>query len=366
MAKPISRLTIRGFKSIKALEGFELRPLNILIGANGAGKSNFVAFFAMLQAMVKRNLEGYVREHGEADAHLFLGPKRTKRISGELEFPPNRYSFSLKRTVKGKFYFERETSAFEDHEYVLGTGHAESKLWDRRDAVGKWGGPSVESYVCDSVSSWTVYHFHDTSDTAAVRGSGTVRDYERLRPNGENLAAFLLRLRDNDESVYTSIRDTIRLVAPFFDDFKLRPEPNGQDDTVLLEWTQQGSDYPFHPSQLSDGTLRFICLATALLQPEPPAAMLFDEPELGLHPFALSVLGGLLRQASTRTQVIVSTQSASLLDCFEPEDVVVVDRRDGASEFRRLERAALDEWLDEYSLGELWQKNVFRGGPAHE
>jgi predicted ATPase len=158
----------------------------------------------------------------------------------------------------------------------------------------------------------------------------------------------------------------VRLVAPFFDDFKLRPQPNGADTTVQLEWTQKGSDYPFHPSQLSDGTLRFMCLATALLQPSPPATMVFDEPELGLHPYALGVLAGLLKQASERTQVIVSTQSAPLLDHFEADQVIVVDRKDGASEFRRLDPAMLTEWLNDYSLGELWQKNVFEGGPADE
>ncbi len=154
----------------------------------------------------------------------------------------------------------------------------------------------------------------------------------------------------------------MRLAAPFFDDFRLEPEANGSDEVVQLEWTQRGSDYPFHPSRLSDGTLRFACPATALLQPVPPATLVFDEPELGLHPYALNVLAGLIKQAATRTQVIVSTQSAALLDHFEPEDVVVVDRRDGASGFRRLNSEPLKAWLSEYSLGELWRKNVFDGG----
>jgi predicted ATPase len=218
----------------------------------------------------------------------------------------------------------------------------------------------------DAVSDRTAYHFHDTSSTASVRAAGTVRDYEALRFDAANLAAFLLRVLKEDKAAYDLIRDTVRLVAPFFSDFKLRPEPKGQDEHVLLEWTQKGSDYPFHPSQLSDGTLRFICLATALLQPNPPSTMLFDEPELGLHPYALGVLAGLLKQAATRTQIIVSTQSAALHDHFEPEDVIVVDRENGASTFKRLKRAELKEWLAQYSLGELWQKNVFEGGPVHE
>jgi predicted ATPase len=127
-----------------------------------------------------------------------------------------------------------------------------------------------------------------------------------------------------------------------------------------------GSDYPFRANHLSDGTLRFICLATALLQPTPPSTMLFDEPELGLHPYALSLLAGLFKQAASRTQVIVSTQSALLLNAFEPEDVIVVERAEGQSSFRRLESAQLSEWLEDYALGELWQKNVLGGRPSRE
>src|SRR5208283_981215 len=149
-------------------------------------------------------------------------------------------------------------------------------------------------HVFNAISSWVVYHFHDTSETAAMRRTGTVRDYEYLRPDAGNLAAFLLKIKETDKERYDLVRDTVRLVAPFFDDFKLRPQKNGQDDNVQIEWTQKGSDYPFHPSQLSDGTLRFICLATALLQPTPPATILLDEPELGLHPDALNTLGGLI------------------------------------------------------------------------
>jgi predicted ATPase len=137
---------------------------------------------------------------------------------------------------------------------------------------------------------------------------------------------------------------------------------------IQLEWRQKDSDYPFLASHLSDGTLRFICLATALLQPSPPATMVFDEPELGLHPFALTLLANLFEVAARRTsqQVIVSTQSAPLVNEFEPEDVIVVERAEGESVFRRLDSAKLSGWLEDYTLGELWQKNVFGGGPRNE
>jgi predicted ATPase len=157
------------------------------------------------------------------------------------------------------------------------------------------------------------------------------------------------------------------LVAPFLRDFKLRPKKSNGDEIIELEWEQTDSDYPFHASQLSDGTLRFIALATALLQPKPPATVLIDEPELGLHPQALEVLANLILQAQSRTQLIVSTQSAPLLNAFEPEQIVVIDREEGASRFRRLKADDLAAWLaEDYTLGDLWQKNVYGGGLVHE
>jgi predicted ATPase len=366
MGDAITSLTIKGFKSIRSMEDFKLGSLNVLIGANGAGKSNFVSFFSLLNSLVNQELQLAVARHGGADAHLFLGPKITKEIVAKLYFGRNGYEFTLVPTSNNRLIFGDEVAYFAgdygESRRSLGKGHDEARL--REAEEGPRG--SVPSYLRASLSSWTVYHFHDTSETAGVRRPGTTRDHERFRPDASNLAAFLLRLQECHARKYDLIRDTVRLVAPFFDDFKLRPQPNGADTMVQLEWTQKGSDYPFHPSQLSDGTLRFVCLATALLQPSPPTTMVFDEPELGLHPYALGVLAGLLRQASERTQVIVSTQSAPLLDHFDVDQTIVVDRRDGASAFHRLEAAALSEWLNDYSLGELWQKNVFEGGPANE
>jgi predicted ATPase len=224
---------------------------------------------------------------------------------------------------------------------------------------------TISQYVYESISSWTVYHVHDTSDTAAMRRTCSVRDNEYLRPDAANLAAFLLALHAEHSNVYEKVRDTIRLATPFFDDFKFRPRASNGDQVLQLEWTQKDSDYPFHASQLSDGTLRFVALTTALLQPNPPATILVDEPELGLHPYALNLLAALLKEAATKTQVIVSTQSASLLDNFEAEDVIVVERENGESVFKRLSTAELEEWLKDYSLGELWEKNIFGGRPSN-
>jgi predicted ATPase len=368
MGRPIDKITLKGFKSIRELEDFPLRNLNILIGANGAGKSNFIDFFRLLRAMADEDLQGYVLKHGGADGFLFLGPKYTQRISASLEFGKHTYEFDLALGGLADLVIAQEyiRHSSDSTMYVVSRGTRESVLL-KECREGKSRAAQILDAaglnIYGSVSSWVVYHFHDTSMLAPMRRIGSVRDNEYLRPDAGNLAAFLLMLRKAHPATYERIRDTIRLAAPFFDDFKLRPEPSNGDMSVQLEWTQKGSDYPFHVSQISDGMLRFIALTTALLQPEPPTTILLDEPELGLHPYALTLLAALLKKAAIKTQVIVSTQSARLLDNFEAEDVIVVERENEESTFKHLSSAELTEWLKDYSLGELWEKNVFGGRP---
>ena len=161
------------------------------------------------------------------------------------------------------------------------------------------------------------------------------------------------------------IRRTVRLVAPFFDDFRLLPQALNEDK-IRLEWQHVGSDAYFDASSLSDGTLRFIVLATLLLQPASlrPSVILLDEPELGLHPYAITMLASLVKPACVGTQVVFATQSTLLLDHFRPEDVLVADRVDGGTKLTRLDAADLQEWLQDYSLGQLWEKNQFGGRPG--
>lgn len=371
MGRPIDKITLKGFKSIRALEDFELGSINVLIGANGSGKSNFVSFFSFLHELVEGRLELAVNKGGGADAHLFLGPKVTKKIVAELEFGVNGYVFTLEPTVDNRLVFADERIRYEgrpgltrDVDRSIGKGHSESKLKEKlKEGINK----AISEYIYAAVSSWTLYHFHDTSETAPMRRTCSVRDNERLHSDAANLAAFLLRLRDEDAPVFNLISDTVRLVAPFFKEFHFRPKKAKGDEIVQLEWRQKNTDFPFHTGQFSDGTLRFIALATALLQPKPPTTILIDEPELGLHPFALNTLASLIRQAGEKTQLIVSTQSAPLLNAFEPDEIVVMERKQGESLFRHLSDEELKTWLEEeYTLSELWQKEVYGGGPVHE
>ncbi len=365
----LNKITIKGYRSIRELDTFELGPVNVLIGANGSGKSNFVSFFSLLREIVDGRLALAVNRAGGADAHLYLGPQITKQLYVNLVFGENGYGFTLEPTADNRLVFADERIKWSgrppyDVNRSIGSGHSESKLKEQIKEGQQ--NKAISEHIYNTVSRWVAYHFHDTSNTAAMRRTGSIRDNERLRPDGGNLAAFLYYLREQETASFTLICDTIRLVAPYFDEFTLRPQKAKDEEIIELEWKQKGTDYPFHPGQLSDGTLRFIELATALLQPKPPQTIVIDEPELGLHPYAISVLADLIQSAAERTQVIISTQSATLLDYFEPQQIIVVNRQDGQSTFERLDPSTLSQWMEDYSVGELWQKNVVRGGPARE
>jgi predicted ATPase len=377
MKGAVKRISISGFKSIRELPDLEFRALNILIGANGAGKSNLVQIFQMLMAMTQKNLQKFIQENGGADNFLHNGLKYTQAIKLEFEFQShspnaagsNFYRCELTPTVDETFLINEERKYFNTVWRSYGSHSKESRLYDMRDekaANDEWHG--VGYFVYESISKWMVYHFHDTSATAPMRRSEIVEDNEYLRHNGSNIAPFLLKLKTSKShhAYYQEIVDAIRLVIPFFDDFKLDVMRFGEAEKVKLMWRQKGSDFPMQPYHLSDGSIRFICLATALLQPSPPSTIVIDEPELGLHPEAIRILGELITDAAKRTQIIVATQSPLLIDQFAIEDIVVVNRKDGQSTFERLQAEDFSAWLEEYSVGELWTKNVIQGGTNDE
>ncbi|SOY77702.1 conserved hypothetical protein [Cupriavidus taiwanensis] len=364
--KPIDQLTIKGFKSIKSLDRLRLGSLNVLIGANGAGKSSFVSYFRMLGEMVELRLQRWAAQEGSAERILSFGVKETTKLESFIKFGLNGYKFVLEPTVDGDFVFAKE-SLFFDGPYFgekwisLGDGHLEAKL---KEAFKSGNTRGVADYCYSSISSWKVFHFHDTSDTAGMKRWSSLHDNEYLRPDASNLAAYLYKLADEAPDIYEQIRKTIQLAIPFFDKFVLKPRrmKNGEEQIRLL-WRQRESDYTLLPSQLSDGSIRFICLVTALLQPDAPSTIIIDEPELGLHPYAITLLGSLLRSVSTKMQVIVSTQSVPLVNEFSIDDLIIVERDQGGSSFKRIDESEFDVWLNDYSVGELWEKNILGGRP---
>ena len=373
----IQKITIRGFKSIRDSE-LELRNLNVIIGANGAGKSNFIQVFRMLTAMtIGKNLPGFVGTNGGANSFLHNG-EITPEICLCFEFKSrqdgtNAYQATLRPTVDDKFLLS-EFRKYGDFSWTsFGSPCEKSRLAFQKDEhLPLFDGPDRGCLVYDTISRWMVYHFHDTNTIppfiAPMRQARMVEDYhDGLRLDASNIAPFLRMLREDSPTEYAAIVNAIRLVLPFFDDFRLDILGfRGEEQKVKLSWRQKGLDIPMQPYHLSDGSMRFICLATALLQPNPPSAIIIDEPELGLHPIAIAILAELIQAAAKRTQIIVATQSPALIDLFGIEDVIVAKREDGTSTFKRLNPEDFSVWLKDYSVGELWTKNVIEGGPTYE
>lgn len=332
----IERIRIRNFKSLQDVE-IRLNRLNVLIGANGAGKSNFVAFFRFLRALFEQRLGGYVAQEGGAERFLYRGRKVSSYLSADIDFSHKpTISLRLKPTNDNGFWLEEPNSSGGG---CLGTDYAKERL-----------------------NSFTVYQFHDTSSSSPMRLPCQLHDNEYLRGDGSNLAAYLYLLQETEPRAFRLIERTIRLIAPYFKAFKLQPNRLNAE-VIRLEWEEVDTDMYLDAQSFSDGTLRFIALCTLLLQPNPPKTIIIDEPELGLHPAAIVRLGALLRTASFQSQVIISTQSTNLLNCFEPEDLLMVDKLDGASQIRRLGEDELRAWLEDYSLGEIWEKNIIGGRP---
>jgi predicted ATPase len=366
----LHRLTLNGFKTIRRLEELELGPVNVLIGPNGAGKSNFVSFFRMLNRMMTPpgGLQLYVAKSGGASTLLHSGPAISPDIEAALTFRTERgasgYSFRLSHAAQDTLVFAEELLAntslvLEWDGWVdLGAGQRESKLMEFTQENRSI---TMMRTLWSFLQDCAVYQFHNTSETARIRQRWSVSDNQHLKEDGANLAPFLLRIREQHPTHYQRITGTLRQIAPFFADFVLEPE----NDTLLLRWREFGNDVVFGPHQASDGTLRAMALVALLLQPreELPAVIILDEPELGLHPRAISILAGLLQGVSSHSQVIVATQSPVLLDHFEPGQVIVAEREGAESVFRRLDAEKLSSWLEEYTLSELWDKNVLGGRP---
>ena len=371
--KQLSKLKIEGFRSIRFAE-IELKPLNVLIGANGAGKSNLIDFFRMLNYAVTRGFQNpYLVERGPASAILHFGANVTPLVRAELVFEmpdgTNTYSFSLADSTGDRLTFTREQVQFHPNGMELPTPPIPliprpsdesglSEVWSQND-------PTV-SFIKGLVSRCRVYQFHDTSLTSHLRDACPVSQSRNLMSDGGNLPAVLFALRDDHPDIYASIVRTLRLVIPWFDDFVLDPQGPAQRQYVLLRWRMTGRiDYEFGPGQISDGSLRLMALVTLLLLPADrlPNLLLIDEPELGLHPVAEQVIAGLLKSVARETQVIVATQSSTFLNFFEPQDVVAVEHEQGESSFHRQSPDALASWLKRYTLGEVWNKNLMGGRP---
>lgn len=349
----LDNIKITGYKSIKDLN-LDLKPINILIGSNGVGKTNFISFFKLVNNIYEQRLQNYTMQN-RADGLLYYGIKKTKKITGYLAFARNAYSFTLQPRDNGSMFIAQESSWYE------GTAYGYSNV---DESCIKKSTTYRDTWLRSYLQSYKIYHFHDTSKGAPLRSAAEVNDNRILKEDGGNLPAYLYLLQQKYPKTLRRIELVIQSVMPYFERFDLAPQE--LDNKIELVWNDiENPDKYFAANDLSDGSIRFIALATLLLQPALPSVIIIDEPELGLHPVAITKLAGMIKSAAARgCQMIISTQSVNLISQFDPEDIITVDRKDGQSIFNRLDKNVLESWLENYSLGELWTKSVINGQPT--
>ena len=376
MPEPIPRIEsvhIEGFRSLKDVT---LRPnpgITVLIGPNGAGKSNLFRFFDLLHSMLPlRRLGIFVGLEGGASHQLFHGSQRTPRMKGEIGVRTgaglNEYAFALARGNENRFHFTEERYRFSgsgsgaDAEWRhLRNGDGEARLLIAAQEAEDNGHRQAARAITDFFDEITPFQFHDTSKESPFKNHCHVTDSFRLWPNGGNLAAVLHRMQREDARRYDELCGQISWILPAFERFAMKEE----NDYVILRWRARNSGQIMGAHLTSDGSLRFFALMTLLSLPgaQLPNVILLDEPELGLHPTAIALVSGMIRSMATRRQVVIATQSPLLVDEFDLDEVRVLDLNDGQTHLRTLDPGQYQEWLEDYSTGELWRKNLLGGGP---
>jgi len=377
----LKTITVHGFKSIER-QTIELGALNVLIGANGSGKSNLLSALSFFRASALGNLDALVKRLGGADRLLYHGKKSTKSCFFSCEEAEFSYEKTLIPVAGDRLAVAKEGLSILESKVEWSEGGsdidnleeqlrdeekqhlselvAQGKITDDEAEDRRGAFPSAKQHI----EGWRMYHLHDTTATAAVKSTCNVDDNRYLREDASNLAAYLYWLKLKQPSEYRRVVSIIQLAIPYFEDFVLEPLRRN-DRTIRLEWKQRNSDAYFDADSLSDGSLRFVGLATLLNQPKwaMPRLIVIDEPELGLHPLAIRLLAEMLDAASEKTQILVATQSVTLLDNFPIEQVIVADHDGRGSLFRRLKADDYQMWLESFSVGELWEKNVLGGRP---
>ena len=369
----IESVRIRGFRSLKDVELRDLPDAQVLIGANGSGKSNFIRFFDMLSWMLKsRQLGEFVERQGGADDQLYRGNRFTPRMEAEVRLRTdsglNDYRFALAYGSPDRFYFSSEEFRF-SRESLYGEarwtslegGHREAKIVEAAQSHISGIDQTTASVIVKLLRNCTVYQFHDTSAGASIKRVWDVQDNYRLRSDGGNLAAILYYLEQHEIKRYELICRHIGRILPVFDRFSI-DERFGK---VQLRWKAKHTGRSFGAHLTSDGSLRFMALATLLNLPHElmPDVILLDEPELGLHPAAITLVADMIRVLSEQRQVILATQSPLLVDCFELDEMLVLELHDDATVFRQLDSDQYTQWLDDFTTGELWQQNLLGGRP---
>ena len=373
-ASKIESIKIKGFRSLADVELTDLPNAAVLIGPNGSGKSNVIRFLDMVYFILRfRDLATFVAQQGGADDQLYGGADTTDSLYADLVCRTSAgltgYDFTLAYSMLDRLYFHGESirqlqvnPLLAPWSYDLGRGHRETNL------VEFAGSASLPLEQAEEIRdilrlfrNRAVFQFCDTTYNSNIKARQDVNDSDRLLFHGGNLAAVLYRLEQEDPRRYDYICNLINRILPTFDRFDLE-ESYGK---VILRWKALGSDKTMGAHLTSDGSLRYFRLVTLLNLPEEmlPSVILLDEPELGLHPSAVGLVGAMIKRMSRKRQVIVATQSPLLVDEFTPEEIFVTEMKEGQTVITRQDEEYLSVWLEEFSTGELWQKNLLGGRP---
>lgn len=384
----IKSFYVEGFRSLKDVT-VKLKPLNILIGPNAGGKSNFISAMELFHDAVSGNLnDSIIKKHGgmipilwnnETNDIKFTSITRTYRRAkiskSNKKFIRHDYEVEYLFRIRqignsGNYIIKEEKLSSSDISDIL-RNLLKREIFSRvqffEDGVillepletaisqlssDKKGGFSDEFvFFCEG---WKFYYDMKSGSDSECRKSTVARSEKQLEANGDNLIAVLHTLYTGNKTFRKQLNET--LAAAFEGDFDELTFPPAEDGRVYMRWRAKSLKRELSPADLSDGTIRFLMLAAILLNPDPPPLVCIDEPELGLHPSMLHIIAEMMKDATNRTQLVVSTHSPQLVSEFtdDPESVLVVEKKDGATTMERLEKKKLAKWLKEYTLGRLW------------
>ena len=382
----INRIKISGFRRLRSLD-LPMRPFVVLIGANGVGKSSLLDACTTLSASASGNLNGTLSKFGGIANLLTRGKSEELSFTVEIEVPdhePLEYDLSLVPKGNGYAISREILSQKRDGYSELGPfKHIDASEGDIRyyekDNNGRkglctpdWELNPLETALAQVpkmyrqpeglrriLATATQYHVLDVGPRAPVKMPQQMKPAILPGPDGEDLVPYLYYLRETDRSRFDLITDSLRVAFPDFEEISFPPVAAGM---LAMTWKDRNFSKPMYMNELSEGTLRFLWLVSLLQSPNLSTVTMIDEPEVSLHPELLSLLADLMREASTRTQLIVATHSDRFIRFLKPEEVIVMDiDEEGCSSATWADQLDLDHWLNEYTLDEVWQMGRMGG-----
>jgi predicted ATPase len=387
----ISTLHMHNYRCLVDVE-LPIRDLTVVIGPNGAGKTSLLEVFQLLERGCQQELGSFLASQGGVQAVLshprIAGRPPCLQIGVELDVQsdqsdaPMDYRFELAGQQVGyminseRLEWQFDPQAKKPFQYI--DAHRDRLYYADPTKAVKMAQPDWDynrlelalaqvpkmyrepETLRSMFASTRHYSFLDVSPRAVVRSSQSLTPDTRPGPNGENLYSALYNMRASHRDIYERIG---ALLEQGFADFKRLEFPVVGAGQVTLAWYERGSREPLYPNQLSEGTLRFLWLITILLATPEPALLLLDEPEVSMHPELLKLLAALLQDASVRSQIVVATHSPDLIRWLQPEEVLIADKEDGVTRFTWADELDLDEWLEEYTLRDLWLMGNLGGRP---